>query len=321
MKMSHPDFTQLIGQIQDFEHLMIPAGKPPWDKQYTRPTHQVDVVLYLGCNILRTAHLAFEVVHLFQALGVNFVAVTGPQFCCGILHHRAGDVDGATKFTQATVARFESYGAKQVVIWCPTCQLHFEEFIRRGIMPRFSMTHASAFLAEKVAQFEFRRDLPARIAVHTHVGTFQRELDAKSAIKVLQGVPGVEVVGILSSPDLGYQCAPSLLLQLGSERFRSIRDDLARKARELGADELVTIYHSCHREWCEVAGTGLLVRNYISILAEAVGCAHRDYFQEYKKLSTPDAIVALSRPMWESYGLSEEHAKELVSKYFVPKKG
>ena len=90
IKMSNPDFTQLIGQIRDFEHLMIPAGKPPWIKQYTRPTHQVDVVLYLGCNILRTAHLAFEVVDLFQVLGVNFIAVTGPQFCCGILHHRSG---------------------------------------------------------------------------------------------------------------------------------------------------------------------------------------------------------------------------------------
>jgi len=319
--MSNPDFTQLIGQIRDFEHLMIPAGKTPWVKQYTKPTHPVDVVLYLGCNILRTAHLAFEVVGLFQILGVNFLAVAGPQFCCGIVHHRAGDVESAAKFSQAPVAKFESYGAKQVVIWCPTCQLHFEELIQGGIMPRFSMIHVSAFLAEKVAQLEFRRDLRTRLAVHTHVGAPQRELDAKSAIKALQSVPGVEVVGILSSPDLGYQCAPSLLLQLGPERFRSIRDGLAHKARELGADELVTLYHSCHREWCEVGGTGLLVRNYVSIVAEALGCAHRDYFQEFKKLSTPDAIVALSRPMGESYGLSEERAKELVTKYFMPTKG
>jgi hypothetical protein len=96
---------------------------------------------------------------------------------------------------------------------------------------------------------------------------------------------------------------------------------LVRKARELGADELVTLYHSCHREWCELGGTGLLVRNYVSIVAEALGCAHRDYFQEFKKLGTPDAIVALSRPIWESHGLSEERAKELATKYFVPKIG
>ena len=319
--MSNPDFTQLIGQIRDFEHLMIPAGETPWVKQYTKPIHPVDVVLYLGCNILRTAHLAFEVVALFQNLGVNFVAVAGPRFCCGIVHHRGGDVEGATKFSQATVAKIQSYGAKQVVVWCPTCQLRFEELLQGGTVPRFPMTHASAFLAERTAQFKFRLDRRIRVAVHTHIGAPQRELDAKAAIKVLQSVPGVEVVGALSSPDLGYQCTPSLLPQLGPERFRSIRDGLVRKARGLGADELVTLYHSCHREWCAVGGTGLSVRNYVSIAAEALGCAHRDYFQEFKKLGTPDAIVSLSRPMWESHGLSEEDAQGLVTKYFVPKKG
>jgi len=65
---------------------------------------------------------------------------------------------------------------------------------------------------------------------------------------------------------------------------------------------------------------GLLVRNYVSIVAEALGCGQRDYFQEFKKLGKPDAIAALSRPIWESHGLSEERAKELATKYFVSKK-
>jgi len=278
-------------------------------------------MLSLGCNILRTAHLAFEVVDLFQALGINFVAVAGPHFCCGIVHHRAGDIESANKVSQATVAKFESYGAKQIVIWCPTCQLRFEELIQKGIMPRFPMTHVTAFLAGKKSQFAFRRSLPSRVAVHTHVGTPQRELDANAAIKVLQSVPGMEVVGILSSTDLGYQCAPILLPRLGPERFRSIREELVQKAREWGADKIATLYHSCHREWCEVGGAGLLVQNYISILAETLGCARRDYFQEFKKLSNLDAILTLSRPMWDSHGLSKEQAKELVTKYFVPEEG
>jgi Fe-S oxidoreductase len=127
--MPNSDFTRHVGQILDFEQLMIPAGETPWVKQYTQPAHPVDVVLYLGCNILRTAHLAYEVVDVFKALGVSFTAVGGPQFCCGIVNHRAGDVSGGARFFQATAAKLRSYGAKQVVIWCPTCQLRFEEFI------------------------------------------------------------------------------------------------------------------------------------------------------------------------------------------------
>lgn len=110
------------------------------------------------------------------------------------------------------------------------------------------------------------------------------------------------------------------MTQLGPERFQSIRDNLVRKARELGADTLVTTYHSCHREWCGIGEGSLVVRNYISIVAEALGCAQRDSFQEFKKLGDPKAIAAVSRPVWETHGLSEEQAKELATKYFMPKK-
>jgi len=318
--MSSPEFTRLVGEIRDFEQLMVPAGETRWAKQYIKTAHPADVVLYLGCNILRTAHLAYEVVEVFQALGVNFKAVAGPQFCCGIVNHRAGDIGGATRLSQAIAEMVESSRANQIVIWCPTCQLRFEDVMTQGIVSRFPITHATEFLAERAGHLSFRRNVPARVAVHGHVGKPQRELDASAAIRALQAVPDVEVVGTLSSPDLDYQCSPALLNQLSTERFRSIRDDLVRKATKLGADTLVTLYHSCHREWCEVSEAGLKVRNYISIVAEALGCAHRDYFQEFKKLRDPRAIAALSRPIWESHGLSEERAQELAARYFAAKK-
>jgi len=317
--MSNPDFNQHISQIRDFEQLLVPAGKTPWVGNYTKPAHAVGVVLYLGCNILRTTHLAYEVIGVFQALGINFEAVAGPQFCCGIVNHRAGDTEGATHLFQATAEKFASYRPKQVVIWCPTCQLRFEEVMQKK-MSWFSIIHATAFLAERSAQFSFRRDVPARVAIHAHVGKPQREMDTAATIRVMQAIPGVEVVGTLSSPDLDYQCSPASLAELGSERFLSIRADLVHKAEELGADTLVTTYHSCHREWCAVGGSKLAVRSYISIVAEALDCYRRDYFQEFKKLSNPDAIAALSRPVWETHGLTEEQAKQLAAKCFMPRK-
>jgi Fe-S oxidoreductase len=317
--MPNQDFIQHVGTIRDFQKLMVPAGKTPWVGSYTKPTRAVDVVLHLGCNILRTAHLAYEIIGVFQALGINFEAVAGPQFCCGIVNQRAGDIEGAIHRSQATADKFASYGHKQVVIWCPTCQLRFEDVMQKEIS-RFSAIHATAFLAERSAQFSFRRNISARVAVHAHVGKPQREMDTGAAIKVLQSVPGIEVVGTLSSPDLDYHCSPATVAQLGSERFLSIRADLVHKAKALGADTLVTIYHPCHREWCAVGDAQLAVRNYISIVAEALGCSRRDYFQEFKKLSSPDAIAALSRPVWESHGLSEEQAKDLAAKHFVSRK-
>ena len=315
--MSSPDFILHAGEIRDFEKLLIPAGKTPWVRTSTDADRaDVDVVLYLGCNILRTAHLAYEVVGVFQALGINFAAVAGPQFCCGAVNHRAGDGEGADRLSRATADTFSSYGQKQVVIWCPNCQLRYTEAVQHNI-PRFSMIHITAFLAERTSQFSFRRNVPARVAIHVHVGKPQRESDAKAAIKVLQAVPGIEIVGTLGSPELDDQCGPASIAQLGSEKFFSLRADLINKAKDLGADTLVTPYHSCQRAWCEEGDERLAVRNYISIVAEALGCARRDYFQEFKKLNDADAIAALSRPVWETHGLSEAQAKELASRYFV----
>ena len=40
----------------------------------------MDLLLYLGCNVLMIAHLAREVVEVFEAIDVSFGAVGGPQF-------------------------------------------------------------------------------------------------------------------------------------------------------------------------------------------------------------------------------------------------
>ena len=47
-----------------------------------------------------------------------------------------------------------------------------------------------------------------------------------------------------------YDCGPSSTDVERSRRL-SIRASLLERARELGADTLVTISHACQREWCD----------------------------------------------------------------------
>jgi len=63
--MANEALTRHVSEIQDFKHQMIPAGKTPWLERKAAPSTPVDVFLYLGCTILRTAHLAYEVVAVF----------------------------------------------------------------------------------------------------------------------------------------------------------------------------------------------------------------------------------------------------------------
>src|SRR5438034_3179379 len=47
-----------------------------------------DIVLYLGCNVLRTSHMIRTVTAIFDRLGLDYIAVGGPTYCCGIVQDR-----------------------------------------------------------------------------------------------------------------------------------------------------------------------------------------------------------------------------------------
>jgi heterodisulfide reductase subunit D len=311
------DYGAHFGRMREIEQLVIPADQIKWVQKYRKPGRQVDTLLYLGCNILMTAHLAQEVVDVFERLAIDFEAVGGVEFCCGTVHHGQGDVGSASRISHATVGKFESYGARQVVMWCPSCNLQFDEVVLKELQPRFSITHTTAFLADRVEQLRFEKTVPLRVALHTHTGRAQQDADAAAARTLLEAVPGVEVAGVVSHPDLGHHCSPQIIGRLGGrERFLECRDQLVEQARQMGAESIATLYHSCHREWCELENDGLGVRNYISLVAEALGCGHTDRYKAYKNAGDPESPLERFRAAWGSHGLSDHRARELARKHF-----
>ncbi|HEY5349934.1 MAG TPA: heterodisulfide reductase-related iron-sulfur binding cluster [Candidatus Lustribacter sp.] len=275
------DYAGYFDDIRRVENLVVGDEPITWIERYRAPDHPVDVLLYLGCNVLQTAHLAFEVVTAFQAAGVDFAVVGGPQFCCGIVHHAQGDADAARRLSGATVAKFHSYGARTVVMWCPSCNLQFEEIIRAQFELDFEITHASAFLAARAASLPFAHRVERRVVVHIHESHARQRADAVATVALLCAVPGIEVLGTLAIPGEAYHC--STALSNDRERFVPQRAAALSEAKRMGADALVTIYHSCQREWCEADTPELEICNYISLVAASLGCARPDRYKEFRK--------------------------------------
>jgi heterodisulfide reductase subunit D len=148
--------------------------------------------------------------------------------------------------------------------------------------------------------------------LHAHTGHPRQERDAHAATTLLDAVPGVEVVGTLSSPRLQYHC-PTPANAAARQAFDAERAELLSTARELGADAVATLYHSCHREWCVPAPEALTIRNYISIVAESLGCAAEDRHAVLRRLPDADSTVAASRAQWATHGWSEDDARAAVS--------
>ena len=50
-----------------------------------------DIVMYLGCNVLKTPHIALLCLEVLDRLGARYKVFAGPAYCCGVIQYRAGD--------------------------------------------------------------------------------------------------------------------------------------------------------------------------------------------------------------------------------------
>ena len=74
-------FAKYFGEINLLTALrFLPYEKRNFVRPPTNP-EQKDLLLYLGCNVLRTAHLAETAIDVLKAMGFEFNAVGGPAYC------------------------------------------------------------------------------------------------------------------------------------------------------------------------------------------------------------------------------------------------
>ena len=313
--MAEFNYSAFFRRIQDLKRLQIKAEEVSWVEKHNTPDRAYDTVLYLGCNILRTPHIAKQVIAVFTHLGIDFIPVGGVQFCCGIVWDKFDGPKKGSQVSNRTVERLESYQPRQVVMWCPSCNVHFKDIVigRDSRTPQFEITHTTKFLAEMLqrGEIDWKQSVPGKVALHSHVGRTGHEegqrrakIDRESAATLLGSIPGVALLGELRSPpELDYDCGAASL-RLPPQRFQAIRAELVRSLKSTSqADTVATISHACHREWCDIGDTRLTVRNYISIVAEALGLRPStiSLVISRRPLNLED-ILDRSRDAWESHG-------------------
>jgi len=100
--------------------------------------------------------------------------------------------------------------------------------------------------------------------------------------------------------------------------MQAMRHELAAITRGFGADTVSPQHQECSRIWAPFAGVDMAVRNPVSLVAEALGCGHPDRSEAAFLLGDPDAIVEQTQPIWTSWGLTEEKAREIAEREFNP---
>jgi heterodisulfide reductase subunit D len=322
------DYSAYFHRVQDMKKLQILRSDMTWLERHEAPTEHHENLLYLGCNILRTPHIARQVVAVFEHLGLDFAAVGGIQYCCGIAWEAGREPDKGRGVSRRTIDRMESHGPRRVIMWCPSCNVHFKDVVlgRDAQRADFEITHTPNFLAELARSPEglpWRQEVNQRVVLHAHAGRddhpegrLRAREDREAVLSLLQAVPGLQVVDVVvSDPEMDFDCGGAQQ-KLPAEVFRGHQRATLERALELGAEQVVTISHACQREWCGENTGRLGFRNYISIVAEALGLpVAPDVLSMIRDGRSADEIVELSRPAWASHGMTEEEAREMVERY------
>jgi Fe-S oxidoreductase len=312
-------YERYYGDLLVLADLLRDAPERAWLTTLPPDAAPAEYVLYLGCNVLRTMHLAESVIDLMAYLGEDFVPLGGPANCCGIGHARRGETTAGDRLTGSTLRKLNAVAPSKIVTWCPSCTFYLDKVIPTRLPDSAPLQHFSEFVVERLDRLRFVQPVRRRVALHAHTGTAQQDQDGRMVEQVLRAIPGLEVVELPALEELGRHCAPSVIVDLTQPRWLAlVRDVLAEAATEQ-VDTVATVYHSCQREICQEEGSQpFTIENWVTLLVQALGLPeHEDRFKRHKLLADKDQILAELAPRLAERGISRERAERAVVSHFV----
>jgi Fe-S oxidoreductase len=273
------------------------------------PAPRPDVVMYLGCNVLRTPHIAVLCLEVLDRIGTRYAVSGGPANCCGVIQFRAGDTTTAGRVGGRTVSGFAATGAPRVLTWCPTCNIQLGEIVMPAADPGFALEHVVPYIADRLDRLRPHLVKPVRrrVALHEHPGV---PGVTEGVVKILGAIPGLELVD-LAQPRVGYMCN-SLAPVPAYKRELHARELAAAEAA--GVDALVGIYHACHRELCAHEATmPFRIVNFLELVGEAMGVERPDLYKQWKVMQDVDRVLAEIGDQVEREGLDLEAVREVMT--------
>jgi Fe-S oxidoreductase len=293
------------------QSIRLLVGTQMMPEQYRRLTglsptmkSRAEVIFYLGCNVLRTPHIVFNVMDILEAMELDYEVLGGVNHCCGIVHFRTqGDLDGSDRIESHTRGRLAELRPQHVLTWCPSCQLHLGETTAGITELPYTLEHITQFLADRLEDLRprFVNAIPKRVALHEHNGITGTN---DSVRRLLQAIPGLEWVEIEQLAEPGYTCGGGSLglVPLAQE---DVHQRLLESAKAAGVELLVLVYHGCHRVLCDAQGRyPFEVKNFTSVVVEALGLEpHEDLFQRYKLHLDVTKVIADAEPFIRAHGM------------------
>jgi Fe-S oxidoreductase len=303
-------FSTMSRGVRVLSRLQIPSAfvSEVTRSAQTEAPSTAEVLMYLGCNVLKTPHIALLCLDVLDRIGTTYTVLGGPANCCGVIQFRAGDTRAAGRIGSTTVAGFAATGIPRVLTWCPTCNIQLGEILLPSTLPGFALEHVVPYVADRLDRLQphLVRPVPRRVALHEHPGV---PGVTEGVIKILGAIAGLELTD-LAQPRVGYMCN-SLAPVAAYKRQLHARELAAAEAA--GVDCLVGIYHACHRELCaHERDYPFRIVNFLELVGEAMGVERPDLFKQWKVMQDVDRVLAEVAADGATAGLDPEAVREVM---------
>jgi Fe-S oxidoreductase len=248
-------------------------------------------VFFSGCNVYYQPEKLLNALDIMDLITDDYAFVPGLDFCCGNVHIYCGAVEEAELSSVELIEKLSAYNPTMVVFWCPTCLCRFDTTLLKAHTVPFDMMSFPQFLARNMDKLFFKKKIEKTVTLHEACKAAFTGLDLTGARDMLQKLPGINLVEMPRHGENTVCCGSGAEAFFPSS-FETMRDDRLAEARQTDADVLVDVCHHCHNVFCDHESEyGFIVKNYASLVAEALGVAREDKFKKYKQLGDLNRIL------------------------------
>ncbi len=296
----------IISRLQsppDVLERLVPSSHPERD---TPP----DLIFYTGCNMPKTPHIGLLCLDVLDRLDVSYEVYGGAANCCGVLQMRQGDIANGGRQLDQTIKRYAATRAPEVLSWCPTCHMQFDE---PAATNAFDTAMFPVYLARRLDELRplMKTSVNKRVALCEFPGSTGV---TESVVALLSAVPGIEVVELelpADVPRTGYTMFS--LGPLPEFRKKLIAENM-RAAERAGVDALVSVYHGDHRELAGHEGAWPFeFVNYMELLGASLGLSHDDSLKRLKLMGDVDMIIEAVADQVTAHNLDVEEVRDVIA--------
>jgi Fe-S oxidoreductase len=297
-----------------FSALQIMPSEARWLKKPPANPDPVEVVFFTGCAPTGIPHTLFETMDILDRMGVDFAALAGGDLCCGTAPMLWGDLDAAQAMGQRLVSTIASFRPKKAVFYCTGCHMMCLGMLPRFMSVPFESCDLTQFLVENLGRIPFNQSVNKVVAVHdscsvARLGTFELTRT------LLRAVPGITLVEMEHNRENSL-CCGGVANTMHPQITEAMRRAPLEEAAATGAEVMATICTGCQESFAPLEqGYPFETRNYVSLVAEAVGVSHEDRFKPCVKSADVSQLPAEARDRLEASDFSAEEMERVLPDY------